>query len=659
MKNKKILLLCISIFFFLFTVKGIYGEELPELQNGVEVEQDSLLVYYLDVSYDGRDYTGTESTKDLKVEVRSGYITVEDKLPDGLTFEGFVETTSGTFGAVDSKGNTCSGYVVDDSHGADTATNYHGLHYDATTRIVSFKVKSLQAGCKLTIGVKTKTPKLGTNEKRRDFYNTFQAVEDRLTEQSNQVHVFIGREDEPLYIVNYVYDGTPPENAPDPPESMKYAQNTKVVVANNVNLTGYTFSGWKSSDVTVSSSGTFTMPNRTVTLKGSFTAKPIYKVTYKITGTAPKNYVAPPEESYYENMSVAVDSLSIGDEVDGYRFLGWTTTSGVKIEDGEFLMPNKAVEFVGQFERISYKVKYEFIGTNIPTNWTTLLPAESTHYPGDTVTLVDPKAATGYRFLGWYHKDNFTMPSENVVIQGEWAVENGEFTPSITKTIVKKKTAYRPGDVVEYEIKVTNNEAYEIRDVAIEEKNEKAAFVAGSGYEVVTNRLVRITKIPAKSSVVVKAKYVVDATDKGTIKNRVEIVGALADNNNLLTEDEIFAEETFDVGSTVTICKAVSNKTTSDTFKIKVWNTNYETYLLLGKDECQSLYLANGNYQIREIVPKEYKLTSITGPVTTNGGTFTVESGKTYSFKFTNEYESKGYFHSSGRVLNKISGVTR
>src|SRR5699024_11465977 len=56
-----------------------------------------------------------------------------------------------------------------------------------------------------------------------------------------------------------------------------------------------------------------------------------------------------------------------------YRFLGWTSEDVElpSVSDDEstiFTMPDHSVRFVGKFERISYKVTYQFQGSVIPPN---------------------------------------------------------------------------------------------------------------------------------------------------------------------------------------------------------------------------------------------------------------------------------------------------
>ena len=166
MKKMKLKIRLILLLLIIGTVIGINlkNTKADLLENGTHIFEDDDLTYYINIYYDGKDVSGIESSDTVTANINSGYIYVEDKIPEGLIFNGFVETSSGTIGAVKrSDGTSCPGYVVG---GVD------GLKYDESTRKVTFTVKDLQAGCMLTVGVKTKTPTLDDGVDRTDFYNT-------------------------------------------------------------------------------------------------------------------------------------------------------------------------------------------------------------------------------------------------------------------------------------------------------------------------------------------------------------------------------------------------------------------------------------------------------------------------------------------------------
>ena len=335
--NKKLLIIfgLILIALIVLIVLITHKSFADPLDNDVEVEPNTMLTYYLDVKSDGADKYGVKSDDTTTADIKSGVVTVTDKIPEGLTFSGFVTTSDGTIGAVkrSDKTQSCTGKVIDDTNEAsptdgqwnqgNTEYTYHGLHYDKASNTVSFKAEKIQAGCVLTVGIITQTPSTIDDpntpevEKRRDFYNFGEAVEGPLNVKSNTVHVFMGDDSLTTYNVTYTFTGTVPDGVVAP-GIQNFPEGAKVGVANSPNVTGYTFSGWTTSDATVSD-GKFTMPNNNVTFVGSFTEKPKHTVTYVINGTTPSGYVLPTTKSYSEGETVEVDSLKPGDVINGYK----------------------------------------------------------------------------------------------------------------------------------------------------------------------------------------------------------------------------------------------------------------------------------------------------------------------------------------------------
>ena len=642
------------------------------LDNDVEVAENSELIYYLNVSYDGVDKNGTESSTTTVSEINSGYLYVEDKIPDGLEFTGFVTTEDGSIGAVKrSDGSSCLGKVIDDTNEDSTSSGkwnethteytYHGLHYNDSTRIVTFQVKNLKAGCDLTVGIKTKTPTVDdpdTPEKeiRRDFYNFASAKEGSLTVFSNIVHAFMGKEDVTLYNVKYEYTGEVPSNAPSAPTQSSYSEGSTVGVANNIDLEGYTFSGWTTSDATITN-GSFTMPSGDVVLKGSFSSMNKNKVTYDIDGIMPSGYVVPSEKSYYKDSVVSLDSLKEGDVFNGYRFLGWRTEDVVISSEREFTMPDYDIVLVGEFEEVTYKVIYKFYDTVLPPNYEDYLPDEEEYRPGDTVIVEDLiDGVSGYKFLGWYKESEFEMPEHDVVIYGEWKVQNGEFEPEITKEVVSEKEYYRVGDTVRFKITVTNTESYPIKDVIVKELGDSSLFESGTGYSVLSDHFAKIDRINAYGSVDLYATYIVTSTDTGTITNTVELKGALSDNDYELKDKDYTASASFKIQSKLKICKKVSGNYNENVFQFKVVGTtnNYETWVVLGNNECETIYVDPSTYKIKEIVPQEYRIKSVSGAISADDSSFVILESNNYEVTYTNEFVKKGFMHSFGRVINKI-----
>ena len=656
--------------------------ELMENVTELQVDFDSELSYTLTVTYDGVDRNGDKSSALLNtdgkpriVKIDSGYIYVEDVLPEGLefvkfNFEGNDNVVIGASKKDDTVPGTCKGYVENDSKGSTDPKSNHGLHYDEASRKVTFKIKNLTAGCKLSVGIVTKTPKT-IEGKKKDFYNTATAWEGSQLVYSNMVHAWIQKAEVTSKKVTYQFTGTVPNGVTPPPEQ-EYVAGTTVGVAGNINVEGYTFSGWtilSPLGLTVTN-GKFTMPDSNVVLQGSFTENPKYDVTYRIEGEGPSNYVLPTTKQYYENATVKVDSMSPGDTFSGYRFLGWNI-EGIEVsEDKDFVMPARDIEIVGKWEQIKYKVTYAFHEGVRPPNYQEILDEinskDNTYAPGEKVILpkvedVAPVGANnGYHFQGWYESDGFTMPEKDVIVYGEWMIRRGVFAPTITKEIVDKKEYYRIGDVVKYKITVTNNAAYEIKNVQVKENHENAYFVSDgtTNYQVRSNHLAEIASIPADGSGIVLAEYIVTESDKGIITNEVEIIGALADENNSLdTTKEYKDTAEFKVQSKLEICKNVDKISNNNLFQFTITGSNFKTNLNIEGNTCKSVYLVPGEYSVTENPNQEYRLDTVTGSITTNGGSVTIENNKEYSITFNNKLKNQGFFRTFGNVINEVRGT--
>ena len=493
------------------------------------------------------DVFGVESSDTQMANITSNRIKVTDKLPQGLTFQGFVTTSDGTIGAT-SRGDgvtRCGGRVYDDTHeesltegkwNADnTEYTYHGLHYNKSTDTVSFYAEGVKAGCELTVGIVTKTPATVDDpdtevvETRRDFYNTAAALEGDLSQGSNTVHSFIGRDTAPMYKVTYEYTDEVPMNAASVPTETEYTANAAVNVAGEPKVSGYTFSGWHTEDATVND-GVFTMPEGDVHFTGFFiekTAATKYSVSYQVDGDMPDGFMPPKTKEYEADQEVVLDSLAKDTVIDGYKFSGWTSTDAELSSTG-FTMPEKNVVISGSFTRVEHTITYAFQGEVMPPNANSLLPATETHYLDEEVTLAANPTVNGYRFAGWYHEATFNMPDKDLVIAGEWMREAGTFAPEISMKIVDAKDKFKNGETVKFEITVTNPGEFDLADVYLQELLEGAEFSeAGPSYKTETPTLVRIPTLAAGGSVKVYANYTLNISKDATITNTVKLLGAV------------------------------------------------------------------------------------------------------------------------------------
>ena len=604
LKNKKVFIPLIAII-LIVTIIGIsYAEP---LFNNEELVPTSELIYYLDIYYDGVDKDGVKSSDTKVSNVNSGYMLIEDKIPNGLTFGGFVATSDGTIGAVKRDDNTtCVGSVYDDTkedktddgtwNNDHTEYYYHGLHYNDSTKTVSFKVKNLKAGCKITVGIKTIVPSEvddpdTTNiERKRDFYNFATVREDDITLISNVIHTYMGDIAIKYYNVNYSYVGNVPANAPTPPSSFQHGKDDIVSVALPIEIEGYTFSGWTTTDVNVNN-GVFVVPNHDVNFTGSYTEIPKHKVKYVVEGDIPNGYTVPSEKEYYDDNNVIIDNSV----VPNYSFSGWTTTD-IDLEDDDkvFMMPSHDVTFRGSFTEKKYTVTYNFYNTIVPDNASELLPDVQEYSAGAIVTLPAINNVSNYKFIGWNKENSFVMPSENLTIYGEWEYSNGTFEPIINIEIEDPKEIYNSGDTIKFKITVTNNNDFAIKDVIV--KENKAEFISGEGYDVQSNHFARISSLAANDTKTLYATYVVTSNDFNEVNNKVELVGGLVDSHQMLKESS--ATTTFKVTSSLVVHHYLYDSTTKvydDEVSEVIFGGTYETS---SKDSSQLFDEYRNKYKV-------------------------------------------------------------
>ncbi len=645
-----------------------------ELDNHSELEPNSEITYYLDIRADGIDkYShSTDYHENSVAETKSGYLFIEDVVPNGLTFNGFVTTEDGTIGAHSEYG-TCDGYVIDDSEGLEDINNYHGLHYNEETKTVSFKVKNLQAGCTLTVGIKAMVPSyeniLLTQPKRYDFYNTSIINGDGFPRVSNTVHSYAGENGNRFWNVTYEIDGdidwlldnykhSYSYYGIDMPDAMLYSEGSIIQTLPEMYIEGYDFSGWHSEDVTIDNNQ-FTMPNKNIVIKGTFTKAKPYKVTYEIEGELPDEYIVPDEKEYYPNQTIKIDFLEKGNTFNDATFNGWQTEDINVEDDGTFLMPNHDIKFTGSFNIIKYKVEYQFDGDVVPPNSADLLPTTKWYKPGEKIVLENVISPSGFKFVGWNKDKKFIMPEEDVYVTGEWVVRYGDFSPTITNEILNKKEKYEAGDTIQYKITITNTATFRIREIIVKEHNEDSYFIEGVEYEKNTDHFVTIPTIEPGEKVEVYAEYVVKSDDQ-IITNTAEIMGAINDNNYELNTDVAY-KATNEItrqasNSTLKICKKVSGVGPERYFQFNIKSTTeeYETSIRIKENECRTITINQGTYIVNEIIPSEYQLESVKGSITSNNSELIVEDGNEYEITFTNKFKRKGFLHSFGTTINEV-----
>ena len=123
-----------------------------------------------------------------------------------------------------------------------------------------------------------------------------------------------------------------------------------------------------------------------------------------------------------------------------------------------------------------------------------------------------------------------------------------------------------------------------------------------------------------------------------------------------LAEANYEASVTSNLQSKIKICKAINGSYNENQFQFHITGTtnNYETWVILEKDGCETIFVDPSTYKVKEIVPQEYSIKSVVGAVTSNNANLVVAEGHNYEITYTNEFVKKGFLHSFGNVINQI-----
>ena len=229
------------------------------------------------------------------------------------------------------------------------------------------------------------------------------------------------------YTVTYKVDGKVIDEK-------KRQYNEEVTVRADETKEGYTFSGWSSEDVRQSfiqrllsssiAGKTFRMPAKDVVIEGHFDINS-YKVTYQVDGVQSGE-----TETYeYGTLVTIRDDL----EKEGHKFSGWNLKE-------DFAMPAEDVVIVGSFTANEYTVTYLVDGKPYET--------AETYLYGTAVKLKEAPEKEGYTFSGWDHKEDFTMPAENVVINGSFSINSYKVTYEVDGSAYGKEETYEYGSAV-------------------------------------------------------------------------------------------------------------------------------------------------------------------------------------------------------------------
>ncbi len=518
--------------------------------------------------------------------VPSNTISVKDKLPEGLELIGVDDD-------IWSSGPWCnlSGIVNGSS----------GIKYDENTRTVSFKVSNLEAGCNISVVLKVRPLDTTT---RIDMYNTAKATVNGKNVDSNIVYSYIGPESSERYKVTYNIVGLDEnKTAVATPVEKEYTVGQTVGTELPSEIDGYTFSGFTSSDVTISNDK-FVMPNKNVTITGTYVSsnETKHKLKFAISDSNIKDIILPKDKEfktgetinildivyrYYKEYSPQYyyeyygGVLRFGD----YFLVDYNLPSNVEVDEaGYFQMPDNDTTLTLVFEKYPNIVTYRFEGDIVPKTAemtkSTATVSEKTkqainenildriedgmniygysiHNAGDTVKLKkDYKSTTCIdksdnnkevtcRFIGWYQNDEFVMPSYNLDVFGKWMKITGTFAPEMNLVVLNPKEKYEKGDVVEFKTTIKNTASVDIKNLVINNNFKEQTIKEGNGYKISGDQII-IDEIKANSTIEIFSNFLVGENVDRTFTNQLQLVAADAPAGYYLENDDYIVETEFD-----------------------------------------------------------------------------------------------------------------
>lgn len=239
------------------------------------------------------------------------------------------------------------------------------------------------------------------------------------------------------YKVTYEYTGIVPTDATALPAEATYKYGEEVTVAAAATATGYTFSGWRTLDISAfePSDLSFNMPAKDVAFSGTFEAIPAgtYYVESYYEGLDGK--YGTPDRQTFTDKKVGEEATAAPTTKTGFTFDEVTTdventgncaydsvtktVSGTVTDGREDVLVLKLY-----YSRNNHKVTYEYIGT-VPAG-ASKLPDSGEYDYGATVEVATNATAAGYIFSGWsaagvtVTDGKFTMPDDTVRFVGSF-----------------------------------------------------------------------------------------------------------------------------------------------------------------------------------------------------------------------------------------------
>ncbi len=350
--------------------------------------------------------------------------------------------------------------------------------------------------------------------------------------------------------VTYSYTGNVPVGAPKVPASESIAYGLKdVAVAAAPTLEGYTFSGWTTKDVTVTS-GKFTMPNKAVTFTGTWKENQKFTVNASIdngtspyskkfeTGTNCESLDFVPAANYHITGVTVNDVPDTNFTASGYKYAGHKLTGNVNIVVKTAIDSFKVTGIVNANGDITNKSQT----VNYNENAKSMVFTADTGYHFSSI-LVNGKPAAGFTS----GDKTFTYTATKVagtidvvattavdsyIIKG--TIDNGGKIDGVVTAIATKSAIYN----TKGEMKFTPAEHYHIESIKVGTDSVDLSKVAKDGtytYSTMVKDNVNITVTTAANS-----KFTVNYDGNGAEKGSVSASNEVYAGENIKTAKNLF-----------------------------------------------------------------------------------------------------------------------
>ncbi|MBQ7430668.1 MAG: InlB B-repeat-containing protein, partial [Butyrivibrio sp.] len=486
---------------------------------------------------------------------------------------------------------------------ATTTITYHSNDGKANTKLIA-KVGDKDLRVNQSVEVLTLEEAFGEGYAREGYefigWNTDKAASTASVEAGQEYKIAADNEDAStsntsdnvLYAIwtkkkhNVTYEITGtiiPDGVTAPTGATNVEYGTEVTVKENLSAEGYTFSGWTTTDATVTA-GKFNMPDKDVKFTGSFTANR-HNVTYEITGDVIPEGVTAPEgdtEVAYGTEVTVKDALSAA----GYTFSGWTTNDAT-VTAGKFEMPDKNVKFTGSFTAnsdVAYKVQW--LTKDADGNDKTLKDEETRTdgTTGQSASATDAdKVFPGYTYDAASSTDSVIVKGDgSSVIKLYFTVNRHNVTYEITGDVKPEGVTAPTGETnVAYGTEVTVKEDLSAAGYTFTGWTTNDATVVDGKFEMPDRDVAFKGEFAAKTDVTYKVQWLTkdaDGNDKTLRDEETRTDGTTGQSASATDADKVFPGYTYDAASSTdsVIVKGDGSSVIKLYFTVNRHNVTYE-----------------------------------------------------------------------------------